>query len=183
MSTNKTLTLIAVMVCLFATLTWTIGIKGPRVAPSTDVGAVSRGLMAPNFTLPDMKGNKVSLEDLRGQVVLVNFWATWCAPCLEEMPSLQALYEKFSDRKLVVLGVNVNDTGPDLENYLKTTTIRFPLLLEGQATAQRYGTDKYPESYLVDHRGIVIQKIVGPQNWMHDEAVKYFDELLPSAGS
>jgi thiol-disulfide isomerase/thioredoxin len=183
MSIRKLLTLFGVMVVLACVLTYYVGIRGPRVAPSTDIGSVSRGLIAPNFTLADLTGKKVSLEDFRGQIVLVNFWATWCEPCLEEMPSLQSLYEKFKGRKLVILAVNVNETGQDLENYLKTTTISFPILLEGQSTAQRYGTDKYPESYLIDNRGIVIQKIIGPQNWMHEEAIKYFDGLLPESSS
>jgi thiol-disulfide isomerase/thioredoxin len=183
MSMRKSLVLFGILAGLFGLLTYVVAIRGPVAAPSSDIGAVSRGLVAPDFTLPDLAGRRVSLEQFRGQVVLINFWATWCEPCLEEMPSLQALYERFKDRKLVVLAVNLNETGPDLEEYLKTARLTFPILLDGQATAQRYGTDKVPESYLIDNRGVVLQKIVGAQDWMQEQALKYFDGLLPKAGA
>ena len=183
MSTKKGIILLGILAALFALLTWVVAFRGPVTAPSSDIGAVSRGLVAPNFTLKDLAGRTVSLEDFRGQIVLVNFWATWCQPCLDEMPSLQALYDKFKDRKLVILAVDLNETGPDLDAFLKKYGITFTVLLEGQAIAQRYGTQKVPESYLIDNRGIVLQKVIGAQDWMQEQALKYFDGLLPAAGS
>lgn len=183
MSGRKAGLLVIILAGIFGLLSYFVAIRGPVTAPSTDIGAVSRGLMAPGFELPDLAGRKVSLEDFRGQFVLINFWATWCQPCLEEMPSLQALHERFRDRKLVVLAVNLNETSADLQDYLAKAGITFPILLDGQAVATRYGTEKVPESYLVDHRGIVLNKIIGAQDWTKPEALAEFDRLLPQAGS
>jgi cytochrome c biogenesis protein CcmG, thiol:disulfide interchange protein DsbE len=183
MSTRKALSLLGIMAALSVVLYYFVAVRGPVTAPSSDIGAVSRGQMAPDFQLKDLSGRPVSLEDFRGQIVLVNFWASWCQPCLDEMPSLQALYAKFKDRKFVVLAVNLNETAPDLEAFLKKNGVTFPVLCEGQAIAQRYGTEKVPESYLIDNRGVVLQKIIGAQDWLQDSALKYFDELLPKAAS
>jgi peroxiredoxin len=169
-----------ILLSLFGLLTYFVAVRGPRHVPSTDVGAVTRGLVAPDFTLRDLAtGRPVSLKDLRGSHVLLNYWASWCEPCLEEMPSLQELHEKFQARKLVVLGVNVNETEEDLQRLVEQTGVKFPILVEGQAVAQRYGTEKLPETYLIDPRGIVVQKIIGAQHWSSAEALRYFDGLLP----
>jgi thiol-disulfide isomerase/thioredoxin len=179
MPARKAFVLLVVLGGLFALMYYFVGVRGPVTAPSTDVGAVSRGLVAPAFELPDLTGRKVRLADYKDHIVLINYWATWCQPCLDEMPSLEKLYQQFRSRRLVVLAINVNETREDLSSYIQQAGLTFPILLEGQETAARYGTEKLPESYLLNERGVVIQKVIGARDWLDPEVVRYFDELLP----
>lgn len=147
--------------------------------PLSSTGA-GKGQVAPNFTLTDMQGQNVSLTDLKGKVVILNFWATWCPPCREEMPSMEMLYRKFKDQGLVILAVNVEQDGAKLvQSFLQRTPYTFPILLDGNAEVQNlYKVFRFPESYIIDRNGNVVEKVIGAIDWTSGPAFKLINFLL-----
>ena len=133
-----------------------------------------------DFTLPDLRGQPVQLAALRGKVVFINVWATWCPPCVEEMPTIQQLYERLHGRGLEVLAVSLDAlgaqvVGPFMQNYRLT----FPTLLDTKNLVQRlYHTTGVPESFIVDKRGILVDKVVGPRDWAHPQIIAQLERLL-----
>lgn len=140
---------------------------------------VSKGEAAPDFTLKNRQGEDVTLSDLRGQVVLVNFWATWCPPCRQEMPSMEKLYQHLKGEDFEMLAINVEENGPEaVASFLKDKSHSFPILFDPQAHAQRlYNVTKYPETFVVDRNGIVVEHIMGAIDWMQPNVVNYLENL------
>jgi len=136
------------------------------------------GSNAPDFTVQDAD-RSVTLSQFRGQVVVLNFWATWCPPCVEETPALIQLNQRIASRNGMVLGISVDE---DQEAYLKFIqdhginylTYRDP----SKKSAQDYGTVMYPETYIIDRKGKIARKIIGPQDWNSPEMLAYIDLLL-----
>ena len=137
------------------------------------------GDVAPSFQLEDTKGNKVSLEDLRGKVVLVNFWATWCPPCRAEMPSMEKLYEAMAGDDFVMLAINAEENGRNVvPDFLKKTPHNVTILYDDQGVVQHlYGVYKFPESFVIRKDGIIDDKVIGALDWAHPETIAYFKEL------
>jgi peroxiredoxin len=133
-----------------------------------------------DFTLPDMQGHAVQLAALRGKVVFVNVWATWCPPCVEEMPTIQLLYERLHGRGLEVLAVSLDALGAQVvEPFMQSHRLSFPTLLDTKNLVQRlYRTTGVPESFIVDKRGILVEKVVGPRDWAHPQLLAQFERLL-----
>lgn len=120
------------------------------------VSALERGARAPEIGLRDRDGNNVQLSALRGKVVLVDFWASWCAPCREEMPVLNRFHQRFAARGLVVVGVNIDREEPNMRRFLERTPVDFRIVHDGQhQVADRYAPPRMPTSYLIDKRGVV----------------------------
>jgi peroxiredoxin len=133
---------------------------------------------APGFDLESWDGKKVSLESMRGKWVLVNFWATWCPPCAEEMPSLSAFARSFAAKGLTVLGVSVNDDWKTVKEFFPHGRPGFEILLDpGKKVSTGYGTVKFPESWLVDPSGKLTAKFIGARSWTDPRVVKYFEKL------
>ena len=134
---------------------------------------------APEFTLPNPTGKKVALKDFRGKLILLNFWATWCAPCREEMPSIERLYLRFKDKGFVIVGVNVKDSRKDALSFLKELKITFPIALDpdGQV-GLLYGAWGLPVTYLVDPTGTALARAWGPADWDSQGAQQLIAELL-----
>jgi peroxiredoxin len=141
---------------------------------SADVGDI-----APDFQLEDAAGNQVSLADLRGKVVLVNFWATWCPPCREEMPSMEKLYAAMSGEDFVMLAVNIEENGRDtVPAFLEKAPHTFPILYDDQGVVQQlYGVYRFPESFVIRKDGVIDDKVIGAIDWAHPETVAYFKAL------
>jgi len=136
--------------------------------------------IAPDFTLEDMQGNKVSLSDFAGKVVIVNFWATWCPPCLEEMPSMEKLLQKYKGEDFVLLAINVEENSHSIvEKFLKKNPYTFPVLLDQDAVVQQiYGAYRFPETVVIGRNGIVVARIVGGRDWMDPEIVRVLDFMV-----
>jgi cytochrome c biogenesis protein CcmG/thiol:disulfide interchange protein DsbE len=135
------------------------------------------GTAAPDFTVQDAD-RKVSLSDLHGKVVVLNFWATWCAPCVEEMPSLVQLQQRFKDKGLTVVGVSIDVDGEAYHKFLKDYKIDFLTVRDpDQKAANLYGTFKWPETYIIDRDGIVRRKFIGPVEWSQPEIVDFLNKL------
>ena len=141
--------------------------------------SVVAGESAPDFQLEDTKGNQVSLAALRGKVVLVNFWATWCPPCREEMPAMERLNEVMASDDFVMLAINTETKGRTVvPEFLKKTPYTFPILFDDkEVVQQQYGVYKFPESFVIRKDGTVDQKIVGPLDWSSTKTIAYFKRL------
>ena len=140
------------------------------------------GTAAPVFSLKDAKGQDLSLESFRGKLVMLNFWATWCGPCRQEMPSLEALYQKYKDRDFVVLGLSLDEEGwQPVEAFLKIIPVNFPILLDkDMRISELYETYRVPETYLIDPEGMVVAKFVGPQDYNQEVFFKKIERILPN---
>jgi peroxiredoxin len=114
------------------------------------------GKPAIDFTLKTTTGKNLRLAELRGEVVLVNFWATWCGPCRQEMPLLEKLHQKYKDLGFVMLGINVEADTSGMEKYLKDVPVSFPILNDGtNSVAKMYGVDGMPNTVIIDRNGVV----------------------------
>jgi len=134
--------------------------------------------------LKDLGGRVHQLDDYIGQVVLVNFWATWCPPCVAEMPSLQRLYTAFSGEPFALLAVSMGEGERKIRHFKTTAGIDFPLLLDPASDlSQRWGVDFLPTSYLVDAKGRVRYTAYGEVAWDDDAVRATLRELLEEAGS
>jgi peroxiredoxin len=123
-------------------------------AAATTALAVEPSNPAPNFTLPDSRGENVSLADLKGQVVLINFWATWCGPCRKEMPQLEALSERYGDLGFTLLGVNVEDNPKRAKKWLQETPVSFDILFDtANKVSKLYDVVAMPSTFIVDKAG------------------------------
>lgn len=141
---------------------------------------VKVGDPAPEFSLPALDGRTAGPADFRGKVVMVHFWATWCPPCVEEIPTLEKLNRSLSGKDFVLLAVSVDEGGAAaVADFLKRSNITIPVLLDpDHAVASNYGTFKFPETYLVDRKGIVRNKIIGAVDWTSSEAFGLISVLL-----
>ncbi len=133
------------------------------------------GRVAPDFTVSD--GTRtLHLADYRGKIVLLNFWATWCAPCIQELPSLQALQQRLP--RVVVLAVSVDEDPDAYHRFLQEHPLSFVTV---EDTARRvnamYGTSLFPETYVIDQHGIIRRKFISAQDWTNPEIVNYLSHL------
>ena len=140
---------------------------------------VGVGDSAPDFSVVADNGRTVSLENFGGRLLILNFWATWCPPCIQEMPSLDELQKRFKDSGVVVLGLSVDKNEKDYRNLLSKANVSFLTARDPENRInQEYGTFKFPETYIISKDGKVIQKIIGPANWTDDNMVGYVRSLL-----
>jgi len=152
-----------------------------------DVGPppVVRGASAPDFALPRLSGAEqgdgeaLSLATLRGRVVLVNFWATWCEPCESEMPAMQRLYAMLPRDDFELVAVAIDEAEPPVQAFQDEYRLSFPILLDlDQQVYQTYQTMGVPESLLVDREGRIVERYVGPREWDAPEYVARIREVL-----
>ncbi|MFQ5444428.1 MAG: TlpA family protein disulfide reductase [Nitrospinales bacterium] len=134
---------------------------------------------APSFELPSLNGKKYKLSDYRGKVVFINFWATWCVPCKTEMTSMDRLYQQFKGRDFEMLAINVDQDISLIKPYLKKYNLTFPVLLDpgGKLAKKKYKTIGLPETYIVDKKGLIVHKAIGPRNWDTKELIEAFEHL------
>jgi peroxiredoxin len=145
---------------------------------------VSGGVQAPEFDLATADGKRVLLTALRGQVVLLNFWATWCPPCREEMPSMERLHQEFRAQGLAVLAVDIQESPKQVARFMRDFRLTFPALLDTDAAvAGRYGARGLPSTYLIDRNGRVVGQAVGPRDWGGPAAKTLIRSLLGMAGA
>ena len=129
-------------------------------------GPVGRGGDAPDFELARLSGDRIALSDYRGRVVLVNFWATWCKPCEDEMPSMERLYQALSPAGFELVAVSVDETPEEVARFRDRLGVSFPIALDpGQEVSRRYQTQGFPESLLIDADGRIVERYVGPRDW------------------
>ncbi|MCD6186731.1 MAG: TlpA family protein disulfide reductase [Desulfuromusa sp.] len=146
--------------------------------PLTKVNSESK--LAADFTLTNMQGEQISLSQYRGKVVILNFWATWCPPCREEMPSMERLYRNHKDQGLVMLAINVDENGKKaVSQFLRRTPYSFQILLDSDNVAQNaYGVFRFPESFIIDRNGMMVKKIIGGRDWLSGSTFELIKFLL-----
>jgi peroxiredoxin len=143
---------------------------------------LKEGQRGPDLTLSTLDGGRVSIADHQDQLVILNFWATWCQPCTLEMPSLEALWQRYRDRGLVVLGVSVDRGAPKtlLEPYVRSLKLTFPILLDPDSrTSDRWRITALPSTFLVRPGGEVVGMATGAREWNSDEMRTLVERLLP----
>ncbi|MBI5586809.1 MAG: TlpA family protein disulfide reductase [Deltaproteobacteria bacterium] len=141
---------------------------------------VKAGTDSINFTLPDLNGKPVSLKDYRGKVVFLNFWATWCQPCKDEMPSMQALYESLKGTPFEILAVSVDKDGPEVvSEFVKKYKITFPVLHDRKGSMKEtYKTTGVPETFIIDQNGVIAEKVWGPREWADQSSTVMIMDLI-----
>ena len=141
-------------------------------------------LVAPDFTLKDIKGKQVTLKNLKGRVVFLNFWTTWCPPCRVEMPSMERLYQELKDKGLVMLAVDMQESEKLVKKFFKEFNLSFTALLDLDGDISfLYGIRGIPITYIIDREGKIIGKAVGPRDWSSQESVQLFQTLLKKTAS
>lgn len=145
---------------------------------------LKEGQPAPAFTLATLDGGRASLADHRDKLVVLNFWATWCHPCALEMPSLEALWRRYRERGLVVIGVSVDRGSPRglLEPYVRNLKLTFPILLDPESkTSEGWRVTALPATFIVRPGGDVAAMAVGAREWNSDEMQALVERLLPGS--
>ena len=133
----------------------------------------------PGFTLSDPAGKKVSLKDFRGKVVMLNFWATWCAPCREEMPTMERLYQEFKNKGFVIVAVDVKDNKTDALAFITEFKLTYPVVFDPEgAVGLLYGAWALPATYLIGFRGEGVARMWGPADWYSPGARELIQALL-----
>jgi peroxiredoxin len=161
------------------------GMNGGGVSANPMPGtSVAAGKLAADFNLPNLQGTAISLSSLRGKVVFLNVWATWCGPCREEMPSIETLYEEFSkDPDFVMLAVSQDngDRGSAVESYVRRNGFKFTVLLDPQnQVGDAYDVSGIPETFIIDRAGRIVAHHVGPYDWAQPEMRDALRELIDS---
>jgi cytochrome c biogenesis protein CcmG/thiol:disulfide interchange protein DsbE len=166
LSTTAAVLFIAGLLYLFITPDYRQGEPSPTGKP------------APNFALT-LDGKPAHLSDLRGKVVFLNFWATWCPPCVEEAASLEALQKHIAPLGGTVLGVSIDDSQPAYEDFLKQYGLTYPTFRDTtKKIPLTYGTVMYPDTYIIDRQGKLVRKIIGAQDWTSPQMTASVDAIL-----
>ena len=144
------------------------------------VQAAEEGMVAPNFKLKSLDGEEVSLSQFRGKYVLVNFWATWCGPCKIEMPSLEALYQRFKNKNFVLLAISNDMFGASIvKPFVKANHLNFTILLDQRLKASNaFGVTSLPSTFMIDPKGEIIGALFGAEDWASPSNILYFENLL-----
>ena len=156
----------AALALLAAGALWALSRRGPELAP--------------DFAAPDLSGHAVSLSSLRGKVVLVNVWATWCPPCRDEMPSMERLASHFRGRDFELLAVSQDEDGRDkVSSFVRELGLSFPVLLDPERQiGDRYGVWGYPETFVIDRSGHVVERVIGPRDWDSPASIAQIEALI-----
>lgn len=135
---------------------------------------------APDFVVENLRGGDAALADYKGKLLLLNFWATWCIPCREEMPGMETLWQNYKDQGLVVVAVSVDEgSRARIEKFSEIFKLSFPILLDPESkVSDLYKVSNMPTSFLIDRNGRIVTRIVGTEDWSSSEAVQLVETLL-----
>ena len=154
------------------------------VLPAPQIKLISQEMRAPNderdFMLPDLSGEQLNISDLKGRVVLLNFFATWCPPCRDEMPAIEEVFQTYRDKGFVVLGISRDEDGRKaVEPFVKEFSLTFPVVLDPEMQVfQLYFVRGIPVTYLLDRQGRIAGMHIGPADWNGPEAQTLIEQLL-----
>lgn len=176
------LVILGTAVCLMGAVSSLGSAAAPDVRSVAERRVVKLGEPAPNFHLRDLNGQAVALSDLRGKVVLLNFWATWCGPCRVEMPAMEKLYRAFSRNDFEILAVSTDAQGASITRpFQQENQLTFPILHDADyRVGLTYGARSLPMTFMVDRQGIVRHQIFGARDWGAPEAHQLVQMLMKS---
>lgn len=158
---------IVMLISLLAGIVWTVFSRVPSAvgAPLSSSPSPREGFLAPDFTLDTLDGSKITLSELRGKIVVINLWATWCPPCRAETPALEKAYEQYKDSGVVILGVNLTnqDSLSDVKAFIQEFKLTYPILLDrdGSVNNTLYQIKGLPSTFFVNREGIIRTVVVG----------------------
>jgi cytochrome c biogenesis protein CcmG, thiol:disulfide interchange protein DsbE len=164
--------LLGAIVLLTAGLVWIVsGTLEPKITNAGDT--------APDFTVTTDAGKTITRDNFGGKLLLLNFWASWCGPCVEEAPSLEAFARQFQSDGVVVLGVSIDRNEKLYRRFIQRFDVTFPVARDPEANiSASYGTFQIPETYLIDRNGKVLEKVISNQNWMDPDFVARVRKML-----
>jgi peroxiredoxin len=152
---------------------------GSRDTASPGDAEKSVNSKAPDFSLKDAHGRSLSLSSLRGKVVLINFWATWCPPCKAEMPSMNRLYNEIRNRGFEVVAISTDNSLSTIKDFLARNRIDFPVLFdETKLVTRQYHVFSMPTTFLIDRSGMIVEKFYGEEDWTDPVIRKKIEKLL-----
>ncbi len=164
---------LAILVASLISAWLVLQIKNPAV------GLQAINKKAPDFTLVDMEGNEHTLSQYSGRVVMVNFWATWCPPCREEMPSMQRIWKLLQGDGFVILAVDIGETAEEIEPFVMEYDIDFPILLDPDSkVATAWSARGLPTTYLVDRSGNIAYRAIGGREWDSELILQTIKKML-----
>ena len=140
---------------------------------------VEKGDSAPGFSITTDSGKRITRSDFGGKLLVLNFWATWCPPCVEELPSLHQFAREMSNSGVVVLGVSIDKNEQNYKRFLQRNHVAFETARDPNADiAADYGTFKWPETYIIGSNGKVLEKYIGPMEWTYPKVIASIKEML-----
>jgi len=149
------------------------------VSGTLNDGIVRVGETAPDFKVTTESGRTITPENFGGKLLVLNFWASWCQPCVQEVPSLEVFSRQFASEGVVVLGVSVDKNEKLYHQFLQQFPVTFQVARDPSwDIAANYGTFQLPETYIIDRSGKVVQKVIAAQNWMNPEFVQSIKKML-----
>jgi thiol-disulfide isomerase/thioredoxin len=150
-----------------------------KEAAKQQQGPLQENGPAPAITVNSLNGKPLNLSDLKGKVVLLNFWATWCPPCREEIPSMMKLNSAMAGKQFQMVAVSIDEGGqPAIESFFKTSGFSLPAYTDtDNRAAKAYGITGVPETFIIDKNGILIKKVIGPMAWDSPDVLSYLDGL------
>lgn len=165
---------------VISTLSFSSGVKKEDLFSKAGIQPIKGGKKAPNFRLEDLEGKKLELEHFKGKVVFLNFWATWCGPCKEEMPSMEVLHDQFKEKGFVFLTISVDYAGiKPVKEFIEKHRYTFPVLVDPKGeTLDLFEVKGIPTTFLIDKKGIIIGKAVGPKDWKKPEVISILNFLI-----
>ena len=145
-----------------------------------DIKPIKGNKALPSIILEDLNGKKVDLKIFKGKVIFLNFWATWCGPCKEEMPTMETLYRQFKDRNFVFLTISVDYEGSKpVREFIEKNRYTFPVLVDQKnETLDIFEVTGIPTTFVIDKQGKLLGKAIGPRNWKSSEIVSYLTQLI-----
>lgn len=137
-------------------------------------------IKTPDFTLEGLNVKTVQLSALKGNVIFLNFWATWCDPCKDEMPSMETLYQRYKERDFILLAIAVEERNPDpARRFIQKNRYRFPVLLDPPGkTLDLFGIHRIPATIIIDRKGRMVGRVLGPRDWSQPEVFSLIDQML-----
>jgi len=177
----STRTLLTIAFAVLIVVVGTIWIRS-LVPPESPTGSLAFLSAAPELPIFDRAGQRIDLSKEKGRLVIVHFWATWCPPCVEEIPALSKFWDQYRDRSDVKLyAISVNKDWKTIDEFLSKNPNHLPIYQDPNAsTATRFGTTQYPETYIVNRAGRVLYRIQGGVEWANAEIKQRIDQLLSS---
>ncbi len=144
------------------------------------IRSVRANMKVPDFCLEGLNGKRVQLRGLQGNVILVNFWATWCGPCKDEMPSMETLYQHYKERDFVLLTISVDEGSPEpTRKFIQKNRYCFPVLLDPAGkTLDLFEIDRIPATVVIDKKGRIRGRAIGPRDWSKPEVFSLIDQML-----
>jgi thiol-disulfide isomerase/thioredoxin len=168
------------IVCLIMSVTACTKSDNPQKSVSSSSVAAEKS-PAPDVSVASIaNGSTLKLSDLKGKVVLLNFWATWCPPCREEIPSMMKLNSAMAGKPFQMVAISIDEGGkPAIESFFKETGFFLPTYLDASGTSTKsYGVTGVPESFIIDKQGVLVKKIIGGFAWDSPEAVSFIEGLM-----